>query len=580
MNTIAKKKILYGVANYKKMVEKNGYYVDKTGFIHLLEEYQNPVFLRPRRFGKSLWCTTLEYYYDINEVEHFDELFGHTEIGKNPTSSHNQYMILSLDFSIVDPSGGIEDIRRRFNHQCNMALQGVLWRYKKYFGDTGKIDRAEDVAINLEEILVKIKAFNLPQLYVIIDEYDNFANQLITAHKDTLYRELTADDSFLKNFFKTLKNGSKSGSISKIFITGVLPITIDDLSSGYNIAEFLTLEQKFENMMGFTLKETEKLLDEIYREHQIDPATRPLIVETIIANYNGYRIIDTEGEGLFNSTILMYFLKKFIDYREIPKYLIDVNLKTDVSWVRRLTASNPKNTEELVNKLLIDNQLPYNELALSEKFSMSQFFDKDFYPVSFYYLGMLTKWDEQYMCLPNLNMRSIFVDYFNDLYKIDVSTKYAGLMAGFIKSPDIPALFAGYWELYLSQLPEAIFQQVNENFYRTTFFELCRQHLSSYFTFALEKSYAGGRTDLEFIGKYHTQFAGLRFLLEFKYYSNARWKKSSSKINGKISRFQPPEADIKQIKAYEAQWKKEHPNGVNKSFLVYCIGNQGFRVFP
>ncbi|MCP4152088.1 MAG: AAA family ATPase, partial [bacterium] len=175
---------------------------------------------------------------------------------------------------------------------------------------------------------------------------------------------------------------------------------------------FLTLEQEFETMMGFSLKETESLIDEIYKEHEIEPSTRPLIMETIKANYNGYRIIDPEGEGLFNSTILMYFLKKFIKYREIPEYLIDVNLKTDISWVRRLTASNPKNTKELVNQLLINNQLSYNKIALSEKFSMSQFFEKDFYPISFYYLGMLTKWDEQYMCLPNLNMRSIFADYF------------------------------------------------------------------------------------------------------------------------------------------------------------------------
>ncbi|MCP4216296.1 MAG: AAA family ATPase, partial [bacterium] len=494
---------------------------------------------------------------------------------------HNRCMVLSLDFSIIDPSGGIEDIRDRFNRICNLTLQSVLWRYKQYFGDSvGELNREVDASINLEEILLRISTFDLPKLYVIIDEYDNFANQLITSHKDTLYRELTADDSFLKNFFKTLKNGSKSGTISKIFITGVLPITIDDLSSGYNIADFLTLEQEFETMMGFTLSETETLLDEIYTEHKIEPATRPLIMETIKANYNGYRIIDPKGEGLFNSTILMYFLRKFIKYKEIPEYLIDVNLKTDISWVRRLTASNPENTKELVNQLLIKNELSYNKIALSEKFSMSQFFDKDFYPISFYYLGMLTKWYEQYMCLPNLNMRSIFVDYFNDIYKIDVSTKYAELMAGFIKNPDIPTLFAGYWELYLSQLPEAIFGKVNENFYRTTFFDLCRQHLSGYFTFALEKSYAGGRTDLEFIGKFHTQFAGLRFLLEFKYYSNARWKKVSGKIGGNISLFQPPEADMKQIKAYEWQWKKEHPDGENKSFLVYCIGNQGFRVFP
>ncbi|MCP5051746.1 MAG: AAA family ATPase, partial [bacterium] len=500
--------------------------------------------------------------------------------GKNPTPLHNRFMILSLDFSVIDPSGDIEKIRDRFNSHCNTALHVALNRYRKYFKDFNEFSRDQDASANLEMLLGEIKSFDLPKLYVTIDEYDNFANQLITSHKDALYRELTADDSFLKNFFKTLKNGCKARTIDRVFITGVLPITIDDLSSGYNIADFLTLDERFENMMGFTQQETEALLDEIYGDYDIDPATRPLIMETITANYNGYRFIDPKGEGLFNSTILMYFLRKFITYREIPHYLIDVNLKTDISWVKRLTASNPDNTKELVNQLLIHNRLSYNKTALSEKFNMSQFFQKDFYPISFFYLGMLTKQDGRYMCLPNLNMRSIFVDYFNDIYQIDVSTRYAELMAGFVNQPDIPTLFAGYWELYISQLPEAIFQQVNENFYRTTFFELCRQHLSDDFTFEVERTYVSGRTDLEFVGKFHTQFAGLRYLLEFKYYSNAQWNKISAGIEGNIPQFQPPETDINQLKAYEREWKKEHPQGEKKSFLVYCIGNQGFRVFP
>ncbi|MCP5054357.1 MAG: AAA family ATPase, partial [bacterium] len=445
MSTKPKKRVRYGEANYKSLVLDNGYYVDKTGYISLMEEYKNPVFLRPRRFGKSLWCTTLEYYYDINEADDFDRLFGHTDIGKNPTPLHNRFMILSLDFSIIDPSGDIEDIRGRFNAHCNTALQLVLDRYRKYFKDFDKFNRDQDASVNLELLLGQIKGFDLPKLYVIIDEYDNFANQLITAHKDALYLELTADSAFLKSFFKALKNGCKARTIDRVFITGVLPITIDDLSSGYNIADILTLKKKFENMMGFTQQEVNALLDEIYNDNDIDPATRPLIMETITSNYNGYRIIDPNGDGLFNSTILMYFLSQFIDEMEIPDYLIDVNLKTDISWVKRLTASNPANTEELVNQLLIHNRLPYNKTALSEKFSMSQFFQKDFYPISFYYLGMLTKQDGRYMCLPNLNMRSIFVDYFNDIYKIDVSTKYAELMSGFVNQPDIPTLFAGYW---------------------------------------------------------------------------------------------------------------------------------------
>ncbi len=562
------------------MVLKKGYYVDKTGFIRLLEDYQNPVFLRPRRFGKSLLCTTLKYYYDINEAHQFEQLFGHTGIGKNPTPLHNRFMILSLDFSKIDPSGEIGDIGRRFNDLCNIAIRSVTRRYRKYFEEPAVVNMEKDASVNLENLLAFIDDFGLPKLYVIIDEYDNFSNQLITNHKDSLYRALTADNSFLKSFFKILKSGSKDDTIARVFITGVLPITIDDLSSGYNIADFLTLEETFENMVGFTQQETETLLDEIYADHDIEPATRPLIMETITANYNGYRIIDPKGEGLFNSTILMYFLRKFITYRKIPHYLIDVNLKTDVSWVKRLTASNPDNTKALVNRLLIHNRLPYNKTALSEKFNMSQFFEKSFYPISFFYLGMCTKRDDRYMCLPNLNMRSIFADYFNEIYNIDVSTKYAELMSGFVNRPDIPALFAGYWDLYVSQLPEAIFKQVNENFYRTTFFDLCRQHLSDHFTWEVEKSYAAGRTDLEFVGKYHTQFAGLRFLLEFKYYSNAGWKKISRDIDGSIEQFQPPETDINQLKAYEKEWKKEHLGGEKKSFLIYCIGNQGVRVFP
>ncbi len=578
MATMTKRRVLYGEANYKNLIKGHGYYVDKTEYIRLMESYRSPVFLRPRRFGKSLMCTTLSYYYDINESENFKELFGNTSIGKNPTPGHNSYMVLSLDFSIIDPSGSIEDIRRRFNNICNIDLQSVIRRYKKYLGEPIEIDLDKDVSINLKYILAMIKDYDLPRLYILIDEYDNFSNRLITSNQDTLYRELTKDDSFLKTFFKALKNGIKEDTIVRTFITGVLPITIDDLASGYNIARFLTLEREFEAMLGFTQKEVDNLLDIIYSEHDIDPETRKEVTETIANNYNGYHFVDPEGEPLFNSTILIYFLDTFIRYKEIPRYLIDVNLKTDISWVKRLTASNPANTEELVDRLLIENKIIYNEVSLLEKFNMSQFFDKNFYPISFFYLGMLTRRDDQYMCLPNLSMRSIFVDYFNQIHSVDISTKYAEMMRGFIDNPDIPRLFGDYWRLYISQLPEAIFQKVNENFYRTTFFELCRNHLSGYFTWGIENSYAGGRTDLEFTGRFHTKFAGLRFLLEFKYYSNAKWNKI--KTGKKRGEFEPPEDDLNRIREYKEEWKRKHPNGQKGCFLIYCFGNQGYRVFP
>ncbi len=162
---------------------------------------------------------------------------------------------------------------------------------------------------------------------------------------------------------------------------------------------------------------------------------------------------------------------------------------------------------------MLHNTIEYDKNFLTAKFNMSQFFEKSFFPISFYYLGMLTRKDDFHLMLPNLNMRKIFVEYFNELHNIDVSTRYADMMRRFVEDLDLAALFAGYWKEYIGQLPEAIFQQVNENFYRTTFFELCSRYLSRWFTWNVERSYPKGRTDLEFVGKYNECHAGVRMVI-------------------------------------------------------------------
>ncbi len=295
----------------------------------------------------------------------------------------------------------------------------------------------------------------------------------------------------------------------------------------------------------------------------------------IKTQYNGYHFIRTDGESLYNSTILMYFLNEFCQYGHIPEYLIDLNLRTDLSWVRRITGAVPERTEEFVAQLTTQNTIPYDKDMLISKFNMSQFFEKDFYPISFYYLGMLTKQDQFSMKLPNLNMRKIFVEYFNELHHIDVSTKYADMMRGFVQHPDLPKLFANYWRLYVSQLPEAIFQKVNENFYRTTFYELCSRYLSTWFTWNLERSYPQGRSDLEFVGKFNEQYAGMRIVIEFKYYSNNEFKQFKTSIE----EFQLQEEDTKQITGYVEGLRQEYPEALISQYVIYCFGNQGFRVF-
>ncbi|MEE4357477.1 MAG: AAA family ATPase [Desulfococcaceae bacterium] len=570
-----KKRILYANANYEEIVNDSGYFVDKTHYVEKLEQIGNPVFLRPRRFGKSLWCRILECYYNIRQKDDFERLFGHTYIGKNPTPLRNSFFVLHLDFSIVDPSGDIADIEKSFNLICNSRLQSFIRRYAEWFEKKSYEFSDIPASNNLAVLLDLISDSGLPRLYVIIDEYDNFANQLIISHKDHLYRELTGDDSFLKTFFKTLKEGRKTGAVAGVYITGVLPITIDDLASGFNVADFITLEPEFENMLGFTQLETDTLLDEIYRDYEIDPGSRKEVGELIRTHYNGYHFVNPDGEAVYNSTILMFFLKYFTRYKQIPKHLADLNLRTDISWVRRLTGSDPAYTEELVNRLTLHNNIRYDDMYLVTKFDMGQFFEKSYFPVSFFYLGMLTRQDDFYLKIPNLNMRQIFTEYFNEIHRIDVSTKYADMMQGFVNSLNLHQLFADYWELYVSQLPETVFQQVNENFYRTTFFELCSRFLSRWFTWNVERSYPKGKTDLEFVGKFHEKFAGIRMVIEFKYYSNAEFRKLKTGIDN----FQSREEDTEQISGYAEGLKAEYPEAKISLFVIYCFGNQGFRVF-
>jgi hypothetical protein len=211
------KRIPYGIGNYAELVEKNCYFVDKTPYIALLEGVQNPVYLRPRRFGKSLFCSLLRWYYDINAAPRFAELFGNTWIGQQPTGNQNRYMVLGLNFSTIVTGPTFQDIEHSFKRQCNSDLHHLRLNYPTLLSGTSDVVMEDAVANNLESILDYIQQLHLPPLYITIDEYDNFANQLITGNKDYLYQLLTADDSFLKVFFKTLKKGRETGAIANIF---------------------------------------------------------------------------------------------------------------------------------------------------------------------------------------------------------------------------------------------------------------------------------------------------------------------------------------------------------------------------
>jgi len=484
-------------------------------------------------------------------------------------------MVMRFNFSKVEVKPDIEFISKSFNDVCNVALGGFLAAYKEYF-DGLTIDPTLHAAANLNRILEATVEKKLPQIYIIIDEYDNFTNQLITSHNDKLYKELTGEggDSFFKTFFKVIKAGVEDNSIGKTYMTGVLPITIDDMTSGFNIAEIITLDPATINMLGFTQSEMEKYVAEVFEEYDFD-MSRMSEIESILKNYyNGYTFSLDSPETIYNSTILNHFLKKMtLDDGRIPREFIDSNLRVDVSWLRRLS-THENDTRDLLNTLMLDNELQFDVDQLSSKFNMSQFFEKEYYAMSLFYLGMLTIKDDFTVAFPNQSMFKIFTEYYNDISHIEVSKGYTEYFRQYLKDLDIEKLFAGYWTTYVGQIPAQAFDKMNENFFRTSFYELCTRYLSRYFTFAIEANRPSGRSDMEILGKYHTEYKDIHQLIEFKYFT-----KQEAKKRGIEELTEPFPEDVEQLNGYEADVNSQFPTHQTSKHIIYIISNDGFKYF-
>ena len=561
--------IPYAVANYAEMRDRGFYYVDKTDYIPRLEAYNAPVFLRPRRFGKSLLVSTLAHYYDRTLAHRFEDLFGGTYIGSHPTPEHNRYMIIRYDFSAMVMADNMEGLEQNFNDLNCSPVEIMVIHNRDLFGDF-KFTTRGNASKMLEEALAYARAHDLPPVYILIDEYDNFTNQLLTSYNDPLYEKVTTADSFLRTFFKVIKKGIGEGSIRTCFCTGVLPVTMDDLTSGYNIAEILTLHPDFINMLGFTHAEADTYLRYVLDKYTGSQERYDEIWQLIVNNYDGYRF-SPKGEKLFNATILTYFLKNFATrHGEVPEEMIDENLRTDIGWLRRLTLSL-ENSKAMLDALVIDNGLYYNVADLSSKFNKQKFFDKNFYPVSLFYLGMTTLFNDYRMMLPNLTMRSIYMDYYNVLNRIDGGAmRYAPVYERFTQERDFESLVRNYFEQYLGQFPAQVFDKINENFIRCSFFELVSRYLSSCYTFAIEQNNSEGRADFEMTGIPGTDYYTDDRLVEFKYYK----AKEAEKMLGPDA---PLPEHVEQMHRYAEDTLRHFPNYKVRAYVVYICANRGWK---
>ena len=411
-------KFPYGVSDFHR-IRTDGYlYVDRSTHIPLLEDAgRQLIFLRPRRFGKSLLLSMLANYYDVRTAADFDLLFGNLAIGKQPTAERNQYLILRWDFSKVSAQGDIEQIKRNLFAHVNVAIQGFLFTYASNLTSTPQIQT--DNAIASFEALCNAVQSSGQQLYLLIDEYDNFANDVLMQDPtDTRrYHDLLEGEGILKTLFKIVKASASEGKISRVFITGVSPVVLSDMTSGYNVATSIYLEPRFNELCGLTQEELTPLVAQVLNECGQDSSQQTSVSETLRQFYNGYRFCHrTERPLMYNPTLCFYFLRHYQLECEPPRQILDGNLAMDAGRIRYIAAL--PNGHSIIGQI-VDDEHPIALQALENQFGVEKLRevqqDSRYMLSLLYFFGVLTIRDigelgKMVLGVPNLVIRGLYVE--------------------------------------------------------------------------------------------------------------------------------------------------------------------------
>jgi len=381
------KKIIYGESNFKKIKINNDYlYIDKTDYIERLENSNESffIFLRPRRFGKSIFLSTLQYYYDENSANEFEAIFHNTYIGQHPTPLKSSYRILFFEFSGINTDGGIDKIYNRFTFKIKMSLGIYLQNYNYDDKYTNHLENIDDPVSLMEYFFKVTKSDNI---YLLIDEYDQFANAIL-AHNIQKFLQIVSKGGFVRSFYEILKTATLSGVVQKMFITGVTPITLDSLSSGFNIVKHITYKKEFNALAGFTAKEVEfSLRESIFKKcPNID---RELLLEKVKIWYNGYLFNEEAKERIYNSTLINYFITEYnFDKCTMPKRMLDSNVASDYRAIMRLFNIGDSDKNFKILQELIENNSVIGELK--ERYDLNREFSRDDFITLIYSMGFIT----------------------------------------------------------------------------------------------------------------------------------------------------------------------------------------------
>ena len=419
---IYRKRIPYGMQNFEDIRERDCYYVDKTSFIEDIEDSNMYFFyIRPRRFGKSLTLSMLEHYYDINKKDKFESLFGGLYIGENPTPEHNTYLIIHLNFAEVD--AGIDNYKKGMDGHCSIKFNSFCNVYSHLLPTGTKEEmNKRDGAIEQLSYLCQVCAEVNQKIYLFIDEYDNFTNNIL-ANEEHLerYRNQTHGEGYLRRFFNTI-TGAAGSALGRVFVTGVSPVTMDDLTSGFNIGTNYSLTPQFNEMTGFTEEEVREMLgyysSVLPFNHTVDE-----LITVMKPWYDNYCFaVKKYGKTtMYNSVMVLYFLDNYIrNEYDIPDSMVESNVRTDYSKLRMLI----RHDKEFAHDASVIQQLVtkgYVTGKLVENFPADHINDPDNFVSLLFYFGMLTI-DGEYkgetkFVIPNEVVRDQMYTYLLDTYK-------------------------------------------------------------------------------------------------------------------------------------------------------------------
>ena len=467
-------RIPYGVANFRRIRVERRLYVDKTRFLPALEQVDHAVLIRPRRFGKTCWVSVLEHYYDRAWAHEFDAVFGGTDIGRQPTEHRHRYVVLRFNFSAFKTA--LDGLEHHFEEYCQLRLRNALERNPDLFPEAAvrRIRAPASVNGQLNELFAYAGERGIP-LYALIDEYDNFANTVLAHHGEAAYQRFTHGGGFYRNFFATLKAGTEAGSggLERLFITGVSPVTLDDVTSGFNVGRNISLRPEFNDLLGFTEDEVRDLL-ELYRDHGVLDQDADAALDVMREWYNGYRFAEKAERDLYNTDMVLYYLCESVPNRSMPDELIDTNACIDYGKLRRFfLARGAPSRSPAEGSLVVGRQLNGNfdllrhvigegrvDAQVQPSFPLERLHERENFLSLLYFFGLLSfrhvSGDTPRLGIPNQTVRRLMYGYLRDAWRdVDVFSVDAYDFSRLVRA----MAYEGAWRPALEHLRDAIRRQ-------------------------------------------------------------------------------------------------------------------------